>query len=130
MKIVIILIFALVVIGCIPGQVQIQIDPDSQEVIAKIAARHIGNELEKQYPTIAIEVLKLSEEILATEKNKTIMAVFDKIVFILTSKISDPLLAMDIQNLTDLIEIETEVEITEKQMRLAIAKGLISGIKK
>ena len=131
---IIIFIFALVVVGCAPGQVpiQIQVDPDSQEVIAKIAARHIGDALEKRYPAIATEVLELSEKILAAEKNDTVVTAFDKIVFVLTSKISDPLLAMDIRDLTNLIKIKPEIGITEKQMRLArvVAKGLISGIKK
>lgn len=129
---IIILILGLVVVGCAPGQspIQIQVDSDSQEVITKIAARHIGDELEKRYPTIATEVLTLSEKILAAEKNDAVMTAFGKIVFVLTSKISDPLLAMDIRDLTDLIKIE--IGITEEQMRLvtAVAKGLISGIKK
>lgn len=129
---IIIFIFALVIVGCAPGQVQIQVDPDSQEVIAKIAARHIGDALEKRYPAIATEVLVLSEKILAAEKNDTVVTAFDKIVFVLTSKISDPLLAMDIRDLTNLIKIKPEIGITEKQMGLArvVAKGLISGIKK
>ncbi|MCK4498894.1 hypothetical protein KAU11_00175 [Candidatus Babeliales bacterium] len=129
---IIILILGLVVVGCAPGQspIQIQVDSDSQEVIAKIAARHIGDELEKRYPAIATEVLALSEKILAAEKNDAVVTAFDKIVFVLTSKISDPLLAMDIRDLTDLIKIE--IGITEEQMGLvmAVAKGLISGIKK
>lgn len=127
-----IFIFGLIVVGCAPGQVQIQVDPDSQEIITKIAARHIGDVLEKEYPAIATEVLALSEKILVAGKNDAVVTAFDKIVFVLTSKISDPLLAMDIRDLTDLIKVKPEIGITENQMRLVmvIAKGLISGIKK
>lgn len=128
-----IMIVALVVIGCVSGQspIQIQVDPDSQEIIAKIAARHIGFELQREYPDVAEEVLIISKEILLADKDKNIVnTLIDRLIFVLTNGVSDHLLAMDIRDLVLLIDINTGMEITEEQMKTikSIAKGLVSGI--
>ena len=47
------------------------------------------------------------------------------------AEINDPLLAADIQDILVLIKIETDIEITDDQIKTikAVAAGLISGIK-
>ena len=129
---IIIFIFALVVVGCAPGQgpVQIQVDPDSQEVIAKITARHVGYEIQKKYPDVAKEVLAISKEILLA-KNDIIATSIKSLTSVLINKITDdPLLIMDIKDLASLVKINANIDITEEQVKIfhAVAKGLISGI--
>ena len=132
MKIAIILIFAMVVIGCAPSQspVQIQVDQNSKEVIAKITARHIGFEIQKKYPDVAKEVLAISKEILLA-KDDIIATSVKSLTSVLINKVTeDPLLIMDIEDLAALIKINTNVDITKEQIKIfhAVAKGLISGI--
>ena len=129
---IIIFIFALVVVGCAPGQgpVQIQVDPDSQEVIAKITARHVGYEIQKKYPDVAKEILVVSENILIADGDVITPLITSLTSMLISGFADDPLLVMDIKDLVALVKIDTGVEITEDQIRIicAIAKGLISGI--
>jgi hypothetical protein len=93
--------------------------------------RHVGFELEKRYPDIAVEVLALSEGLLVAEESEIIKVVLDRVVFVLSSEvISDKLLVMDIQDLVGMIQVQVDVEITEDQMTIirAVASGLIEGI--
>ena len=123
----IVLIMAIFLCGCI----SFQVGSDEKELAAKIAARHVGFELQKEYPDIAKEVLALSEEILLAEKDDILLIAIDRVISVLTDEvIDDPLLAMDIQDLVSLVQIKADVEITQEQKDLvdAISKGLISGI--
>ena len=122
-------------IGCISGgptpEITIEIGNAEKELVAKIAARRVGSEVQKRYPDVAVEVLALSKGLLVSEENETAKIIFDQIVFVLSSEtISDPLLAMDIQDLIGLINIKANVEITEDYLIIgrAVAKGLIQGI--
>ena len=129
---IIIMILAMVIIGCAPGQgpVQIQVDPDSKEVIAKITARHVGYEIQKKYPDVAAKVLALSKDVLAAE-NDVVVALINSLASVLVNEVTDdPLLAMDIKDLAALVKIDADVEITGEQVKIfhAVAKGLISGI--
>ncbi len=129
---IIIMILAMVMIGCAPGQgsVQIQVDPDSQEIIAKITARHVGYEIQKKYPDVATKVLALSKDVLAVE-NDVVAMLINSLASVLVNEVTDdPLLAMDIKDLAALVKIDTGVEITGEQVKIfhAVAKGLISGI--
>ena len=127
-----IMIVAMVLVGCAPGQgqVQIQVDPDSQEVIAKITARHVGFELQREYPDVVKEVLIISKKILLA-KDDIIAESVKSLTSVLINKVTDdPLLIMNIKDLVSLIKINADVEITEEQIKIfhAVAKGLISGI--
>ena len=127
-----IMILAMVMVGCAPGQgpVQVQVNPDSQEVIARITARHVGYEIQKKYPDIAKEVLAISKEILLA-KDDIIATSVKSLTSVLINKVTeDPLLIMDIEDLAALIKINTNVDITKEQIKIfhAVAKGLISGI--
>lgn len=123
-----IMVVAMTLIGCVPAQ--IQVDPVSQEVIAKIAARHVGFEVQKRYPAVAKEILYLSKNILAVGENELVTTLTDKLISVLLVKVTDPLLAMDIKDLTDLIELNIDIKITEDQIKIikAVAGGLVSGI--
>lgn len=126
-----ILVMVIMMAGCAVGQNQVQIDTESQAVIAKIAARHVGYELNKEYPDIAREVAALSEDILIAEESEIIAVIVDRTIIVLGNEfIDDPLLVMDIQDLIALVEIKADVEIAEGQMVIikAVAKGLIDGI--
>lgn len=119
-------------VGCAAdqGQPQIQIDPESQVAIAKIAGRRAGYELERQYPEVSHEVLALSKAILIEKEPDIVRIVIDRLIVVLAAKIDDPLLAADLQDIVALIKIETGIEIADEHMRLiqATAEGLVSGI--
>lgn len=121
------------IFGCatIQEHVDIQIDQESQEVIARITARHAGNELMKRYPDIAEKVAIVCRDIVK-EKNPDIIVTFvNSITKILADDyIKDSLLKADIKEILGMIKIKTGVEITENQMAIikAVAEGLISGI--
>ena len=113
------------------GCISFQVGNAEKELVAEIAARHVGAEVQKRYPDIAVEILALSKGILVAEDGGTIKTVLDRIVFVLTSEIiSDKLLVMDIQDLIGLIEVKVDVEITKDQMAIihVVAEGLIEGI--
>jgi hypothetical protein len=133
MKIAIVLfIFALVIVGCAIGQgpIQIQVDPNSKEVIAKIAARHLGAELQNRYPDVTQEILVLSKDILIAIEDEKLVTLTDKMASVLTVGISDPLLTMDVKDLISLIKIDVGVGVTEDQRNIikTVARGLVSGI--
>lgn len=114
-------------IGCI----SFQIGDTEKELVAKIAARHVGFEINKKYPDIAIKVKTLSENVLIAEEGNLAAGIVDSIISVLTDEAIDNLiLQADIEDLTNLIEIQTDIEITEEQMTIirAVAKGLIEGI--
>lgn len=125
---VLLIIVMFFMIGCTTGQVQV--DQDSQETIAKIAARRAGYELESHYPEISHEVLGLSKAILIDEESDIVRIVVDRLAIVLAAEIDDPLLAADLQDIIALIKIDTGLEITAEQMAVikAVATGLVSGI--
>ena len=123
------LVLAMVFLLC--SCVSFEIGNTEKKLVAKIAARHVGFELEKRYPDVAVEVLALSEGLLVAEESDIIKVILDRVVFVLSSEvISDKLLAMDIQDLISMIKVQVDVEITEDQMVIirAVAGGLIEGI--
>lgn len=125
---IIIMIAAMIMIGCVPAQVQV--DPVSQEVIARIAARHLGAELQNRYPVVAKEILSLSKDILIAIEDENLVTLTDAMASILVTRISDPLLAMDIRDLISLIKIDIGVKVMEDQRNIikTVARGLVSGI--
>ena len=125
---VIIMIAAMIMIGCTSAQ--IRVDQDSQEVMAKIAARHLGDELQNKYPDVTQEILVLSKDILIAIEDENLVTLTDKMVSVLVTKISDPLLAMDVKDLISLIKVDVGVGVTEDQRNIikTVARGLVSGI--
>ena len=124
-------IVLIIIVIFLAGCISFEIGNPEKELVAKIAARHVGFELEKRYPAVAVEVLALSEGILVAEESEIIKVVLDRIVFVLTSEvISDKLLLADINTILDLIKVKADIEITEDQMAIiqAVAEGLIEGI--
>lgn len=121
------------IFGCatIQEHVDIQIDQESQEVIARITARHAGDELMKRYPDIAEKVIIVCQDIVKEENPDIIVTLVNSITKILADDyIKDSLLKADIKEILGMIKIKTGVEITEKWMAItkAIAEGLIEGI--
>lgn len=119
--------------GCAPGQgqPQIQIDPESQIVIGKITGRHAGNELAKRYPDIAKEVIPICNDLLEKDNLDVVVALARSIVTALTnSQINDTLLKADIKDILGMINIQSGVIATKKQIAVikAVAEGLKSGI--
>ena len=124
-----VLIAMLFMAGCTTGQVQV--DQDSQVVIAKIAGRHAGNELMKKYPDIAIEVAKVCNKVVVEDNSDIIVTLGKSMIAVLTdSQIEDSLLKTDIADITEMIEVKSGITVTEEQLAViqAIATGLISGI--
>ena len=121
----------MVIVVFLAGCVSFEVGNTEKELVAKIAARHVGFELEKRYPDIAVEVLALSEGLLVAEESEIIKVILDRVVFVLSSEvISDKLLMMDVQDLISMIKVQVDVEITEDQMAVirVVAGGLIEGI--
>lgn len=116
--------------GCADIQEYIQIDQESQEVIARITGRRAGYELAKEYPIIAGQVNTVCTKIIATENPDIIAVATKQLVIVLTAEIDDPLLAADITDILTLIKIESGVEMTETQIAVikAVAGGLSAGI--
>jgi hypothetical protein len=119
-------------IGCTAFQehVQIQIDQESQEVIARIAGRHAGIELAKEYPDIAKKVMLVCRDIIEEESLDIIVTLTKSMTELLADEyIADPL-KTDIKDILSKIEIKTEAEITKEWLAItkAVAEGLISGI--
>lgn len=125
-----IMIVFFIVVGCAISPVQIQIDPESKEVLAKITARHTGRALNERYPDIANKVSMLCQKIIVTDNAEPFGIAVNSLVTLLTDEIDDPLLKMDIKDVMSLIKIEVDVEITEKRMNIikAVAQGLIEGM--
>jgi hypothetical protein len=119
-------------IGCTAFQehVQIQIDQESQEVIARIAGRHAGVELAKEYPNIAEKVVFVCRDIIKEESLDIIVTLTKSMAELLADEyIADPLKA-DIKDILSMIKVKTEAEITKEWLAItkAVAEGLISGI--
>ena len=117
-------------VGCATIQEYVQIDQDSQEIIAKITGRRAGYELAKEYPVIADQVKTVCMEIMATEDTDLIVVATKQLAIALIAGLDDPLLAADITDILTLIKIESGVEITENQIAVIkiTAEGLVSGI--
>lgn len=117
-------------VGCAAIQEYVQVDQESQEIIAKITARRAGYELAKEYPVIANQVNTVCAEIIATEGADLIVVAVKQLVIALTAEIDDPLLAADITDILTLIKIESGIEITGEQIAVikAVARGLSVGI--
>lgn len=103
---------------------------ESTEVIAKIAARNIGSELQFKQPDVAEDIYKVCKSILKdikTEESEVLKYYIHKI---LHQSISDPILAVDLIDLLELIKIEPNISLTEDQILIikTIADGFISGI--
>lgn len=115
-------------VGCAAGQVQI--DQDSQEIIAKITGRRTGFEIVKSHPDIAKEMSIVCQEIISQSKPDLVIVAVNSLIAILGAEIDDPLLAADITDILTLIKIESGVEITEKQIAVikTVAEGLSAGI--
>lgn len=121
------------VIGCTTGQgqPQIQIDPEDQAVIAKIAGRHAGNELAKRYPDVAAEIAKVCNKIVVEDNPDIVVTLGKSMIMVLADdQIKDSLLKADIADILDMIKVESGVAVTEEQLIVikAVAEGLISGI--
>lgn len=121
----------LILIVALCGCSVVQIAPESQATIAKIAGRHVGYELMLNYPDVAKEVLPVCQTILNADGNDLIVNLTDQIIITLISvEINDPLLVADISNLVDMIQVKIETELTPEQAITikAVAEGLSSGI--
>lgn len=81
----------------------IQIGQDSQEVLAKISARRIGNHLQVKYPDIAKECLPIAKAFVDKQESS---GLFKDFVLAITNEIDDPLLKADIEDLLSIIEIQ------------------------
>ena len=100
---------------------EMQISDENQVVIAKITSRHVGNELVKNYPDIAITIEKICQNIIDQEDSELINSIIEILV---DDQIDDPLLRADIQDIINLLNVEIE----RSQIIQAIAEGLLSGI--
>ena len=118
MKYLMIGLLAIFIAGCTIGQ--IQMDPASQEILAKIAGRRVGYELGRNYPNAAAKIKELS-----CMENSS-----NQIAKILLAIGVDDLLAADIRNVVALLNFEIKIEITPDQQKIikAVTEGLIEGI--
>lgn len=121
----------MIIVVFLAGCISFQVGDTEKELVAKIAARHVGFEVQERYPDVAIEVLEVSNDILVIDETNITSSTVDRIVSVLTNEaIDNQLLVMDIQDLAGMIRVQVDVEITEAQMKIikAVAKGLVDGI--
>lgn len=101
-KIVILMIgFTFLLISC--AVAPIQIGQDSQEVLAKIGARRIGNYLQMKYPGVAKEFLPKAKAFVDKQEDP---GLFKDFLLAMTNGIDDPILKADILDLLSMIEIQ------------------------
>ena len=101
-KIVILMIgFMFLLTSC--AMAPIQIGQDSQEILAKIGARRIGNYLQVKYPEIAKEYLPMAKAFVDKQEGS---GLFKDFILAATDGIDDPLLRADIKDLISMIEIQ------------------------
>jgi len=115
--------------GCaVNPDAPVQIDPESQAMIAQIAGRHAGAELVKENPEIAREVSALCEGILVANEDEILKVIVDRIVVVLSDElIDDPLLVADIQDIVSMIKIKSDVVVISPE-QLAVIKGAARGL--
>ena len=110
------------VVGCI----SFQLGGEEKEVIAKITARRVGHEIQKQYPDIAKQVKNVCQKIIDSSGDikKAVNSLTDLL------PIDDALLKADIRDLLSLIKIEADVEVTRAQKELIriVADNLQKGM--
>lgn len=100
---------------------EMQISDESQVVIAKITSRHVGDELAKNYPEVAVTIEKICRDIIDQEDSELVNSIIE---ILSNDQIDDPLLRADIQDIISLLNVEIE----KTQIIQAIAEGLLSGI--
>lgn len=100
---------------------EMQISDENQVVIAKITSRHVGDELAKNYPAVAVTVKKICRDIIDQEDSELINSIIE---ILSNDQIDDPLLRADIQDIISLLNVEIE----KTRIIQAIAEGLLSGI--
>lgn len=107
---------------------------DSQELIAKISARHIGHELVKKHPKIANELLYHCRFVTTALINNTAVAGsverMKRFLLYQWEWHDDPLMEADIDDLLSLIKIDGP-EIPESRLLKirAVIDGLSSGLR-
>lgn len=131
MTLIVIVVF---LVGCATGQgqPQIQINPEDQAIIGKIAGRHAGNELAKHYLDIAGDVATVCSDIIKEDNPDIIITLVKSAITILSdNQINDKLLKADIKDILGMIDVKSGIEVTGEQMVIikAVAEGLQSGIK-
>jgi len=122
---------SLIVIFLFCGCASIQLGGVEKGVMARIIARHLGFEVQKRSPDVAAEILVLSKKALAVEVSEDTVTIVNIVVDKLSEEIINaPLLAMDVQDLIELIRVEPGVVVTEEHLKIIrnVAQGLISGI--
>jgi hypothetical protein len=100
---------------------EMQISDENQVVIAKITSRHVGDELAKNYPEVAVTIEKICRDIIDQEDSELVNSIIE---ILSNDQIDDPLLRADIQDIISLLNVEIE----KTQIIQAIAEGLLSGI--
>lgn len=127
------LILCVSLLGCVSNEGQIR--PDVSEAGVAILSRHIGLELQKQYPTIANPIKNICNEIVATiQQNQPVSTVYtNKIIdILLTDDIDNRMLILDIIDLINMLKINPDIHyLPEDKIKLIniIATNLLIGLK-
>lgn len=116
--ILLVMIMTMVLVGCSTG---LQFTRIEQDIGTKIAARHVGAELVKEYPEVA---QKISEIAQAALDENNVAAPMETISGLLLTRVEDPLLRLDIQDLLSLVD----VKIDAPEERIIIIKNVLRGL--
>lgn len=106
----------------------LQLQGDSQELVAKMSARHVGHKLVTENPDIAKALVPLAEMVLISPTANG-GDLISHLRLIAVEKIHEPLLKADISDLLDMIKIDgPTVAVPQVILIRAIATGLLEGI--
>lgn len=112
------------ILGC-PG---LQIQGNSQELVVKMSARHVGHKLAVENPDVALMLAPLAEMVL-TSPTAYGGSLISQLRAVAVNKIRDPLLKADISDLVGLIKIDgPTIAVSQVRLIRAIANGLLEGI--
>lgn len=126
------LILCVSLLGCVSNEGQIR--PDVSEAGVAILSRHIGLELQKQYPAIADPIKAICSDIVATiQQNQPVSTVYtNKIIdILLTDDIDNRMLILDIVDLINMLKINPDINyLPEDKIKLIniIATNLLIGL--
>lgn len=117
--------FMAFLLGC-PG---IQIQGDSQELVAKMSARHVGQKLAVENPGVALMLAPLAEMVLSSPTAHGVDLV-EQLKTIAIDKIRDPLFKADIRDVVSMIKVDgPTLAVSQVRLIRAIAHGLLEGIR-
>lgn len=109
----------------------LEINSETSEAVAKISSRRIGAELQRRFPEIAEPVYNICQAVITDIKTGDTNVLIDYLAQLLDQEIGDSLLAADVIDLIELVQIKPNDDLTTDQINLIeiIVQKIMDGIK-